>query len=235
MSRARKPYPSDVSDDEWSLVAPYLALVREDALQRHHPLRELFNGLRYVIRYGIAWRAMPNDLPPWSAVYQQAQRWMAAGCFEALVDDLRAVLRLAAGRAPEPSAAIFDSRTLRSSPESGTRAGYDGAKRKRGSKLHMAVDTLGHLLALHVTPASTDDRAEVGPSPKPCRRQLETASIWRLSTRDTPARSPLQRPRLKGPSSRSSSCPRPSVASSSCPADGSWNALSRGPRAAEGW
>ena len=162
MSRARKPYPSDVSDDEWSLVAPYLALVREDALQRHHPLRELFNGLRYVIRYGIAWRAMPNDLPTWSAVYQQAQRWMAAGCFEALVDDLRAVLRLAAGRAPEPSAAIFDSRTSRSSPESGTRTGYDGAKRKRGSKLHMAVDTLGHLLALHVTPASTDDRAEVG-------------------------------------------------------------------------
>ena len=112
MSRARKPYPSDVSDDECSLVAPYLALVREDALQRHHPLRELFNGLRYVIRYGIAWRTMPNDLPPWSAVYQQAQRWMAAGCFEALVDDLRAVLRLAAGRAPEPSAAIFDSRRV---------------------------------------------------------------------------------------------------------------------------
>jgi len=72
------------------------------------------------------------------------------------------VLRLAAGRNEEPTAAIIDSRTLRSSPESGTRAGYDGAKRKRGSKLHMAVDTLGHLLALHVTPANVDDRAEVG-------------------------------------------------------------------------
>jgi transposase len=105
---------------------------------------------------------MPNDLPPWAAVYQQAQRWIAAGCFEALAHDLRAVLRLAAGRNEEPSAAIFDSRTLRSTPESGTRAGYDGAKRKRGSKLHLAVDTLGHLLALHVTPASADDRAEVG-------------------------------------------------------------------------
>jgi transposase len=162
MSSARKLYPSDVSDDEWSLVAPYLALMREDAPQRQHPLRELFNGLRYVIRYGIAWRAMPNDLPPWAAVYQQAQRWMAAGCFEALAHDLRAVLRMAAGRQAEPSAAIFDSRTLRSTPESGTRAGYDGAKRKRGSKLHMAVDTLGHLLALHVTPANVDDRAEVG-------------------------------------------------------------------------
>lgn len=97
-----------------------------------------------------------------AAVHQQAQRWLAAGCFEALADDLRAVLRLAAGRKAEPSAAILDSRTLRWSPESGERAGYDGAKRKKGSKLHLAVDTLGHQLALHVTPANTDDRAEVG-------------------------------------------------------------------------
>lgn len=158
----RKPYPSDVSDEEWSLVVSYLTLMREDASQREHPLRELFNGLRYVIRYGIAWRAMPNDLPPWFSVYQQTQRWLAAGVFETLAQDLRAVLRLAAGRHEEPTAAIIDSRTLRSTPESGSRAAYDGAKRKRGSKLHMAVDTLGHLLALHVTPANVDDRAEVG-------------------------------------------------------------------------
>jgi transposase len=105
---------------------------------------------------------MPNDLPPWAAVYQQSQRWLAARCFEALAHDLRAVLRVAAGRKAEPTAAILDSRTLRSTPESGPRAGYDGAKRKRGSKLHLAVDTLGHLLALHVTPANVDDRAEVG-------------------------------------------------------------------------
>ena len=162
MPNRRKPYPSDVSDDEWSLVVPYLTLMREDAAQREHSLRELFNGLRYLVRYGIAWRAMPNDLPPWFAVYQQTQRWLAAGCFESLAHDLRAVLRLAAGRTEEPSAAIIDSRTLRSTPESGSRAGYDGAKRKRGSKLHLAVDTLGHLLALHVTPANVDDRAEVG-------------------------------------------------------------------------
>ena len=159
---ARKPYPSDVSDDEWALVAPYLTLLPEDAGQREHALREVFNGLRYVIKTGAPWRWMPNDLPPWAAVYQQAQRWLAAGCFEALAEDLRAVLRVAAGRKAQPSAAILDSRTLRSSPESGARAGYDGAKRKRGSKLHLAVDTLGHLLALHVTPANTDDRAEVG-------------------------------------------------------------------------
>jgi transposase len=104
---------------------------------------------------------MPNDLPPWSAVYQQSQRWLASGCFETLAQDLRAMLRVAGGREPEPTAAIIDSRTLRSTPESGTRAGYDGAKRKRGSKVHLAVDTLGHLLALHVTPADVGDRAAV--------------------------------------------------------------------------
>jgi transposase len=158
----RQTYPSDVSDDEWSFVAPYLSLMTEDAPQRDHDLREVFNGLRWIVRTGAQWRMMPHDLPPWAAVYQQTQRWLKAGCFEAIVDDLRAVLRLAQGRNEEPSAAIFDSRTLQSSPESGHRAGYDGAKRRKGSKVHLAVDTLGHLLALHVTPANEQDRAQVG-------------------------------------------------------------------------
>ena len=160
MEAARKPYPSDVSDDEWALVAPYLALLPEDAGQRIHPLREVFNGLRYIIKTGAQWRQMPHDLPPWPAVYQQAQRWLASGCLDVLLDDLRALLRAALGRSEQPSAVIVDSRTLRSSPESGTpaRAGYDGAKRKKGSKLHIAVDTLGHLLALRVTPANVDER-----------------------------------------------------------------------------
>ena len=161
MILSRKAYPSDVSDDEWALVAPYLTLLREDAEQRVHPLREVFNGLRYVVKTGAPWRWMPNDLPPWEIVYQQAQRWIRSGCFEILADDLRALLRLAAGRAEQPSAAIIDRRTLRSTPESGARAGYDGAKRKKGSKLHLAVDTLGHLLALHVTPADVGDRTAV--------------------------------------------------------------------------
>lgn len=143
-------------------MAPYLTLLPGDASQRAHPLREVFNGLRHIVKTGAPWRWMPHDLPPWAAVYQQARRWLQAGCFEALVDDLRTVLRLAAGRKAGPSAAVLDSRTLRSTPESGARAGWDGAKRKRGAKLHLAVDTLGHLLAAHVTPATTNDRAEVG-------------------------------------------------------------------------
>ena len=159
---ARKPYPSDVTDEEWWFVAPYLTLMREDAPQREHSLREVVNGLRWIVRSGAGWRMMPHDLPPWDIVYGQARRWMAAGVFEAMVRDLRELLRMCLGRDPRPSAAIFDSRTLQSSPESGGRGGYDGARRRKGSKVHMAVDTLGHLLALHVTAADEQDRANVG-------------------------------------------------------------------------
>ena len=158
---ARKPYPSDVTDDEWMFVAAYLTLMREDAPQREHDLREVFNALRWIVRAGSPWRYMANDLPPWEVVYQQTQRWIRAGVFEAMVHDLRELLRMAQGRTPDPSAAVIDSRTLQSTPESGHRAGYDGAKRKKGSKIHMAVDTLGHLLALHVTPADEQDRSQV--------------------------------------------------------------------------
>ena len=157
----RKPYPSDVSDEEWAFVSPYLILFPLDAGQRRHELRDVFNALRYLIRSGCPWRMLPNDLPPWSLVYQQTQRWFKAGCFEAMVHDLRMLLRLADGRTPDPSAVVLDSRTLQSTPTSGGHAGYDGAKRKKGAKVHMAVDTLGHLLALHVTPANEQDRDQV--------------------------------------------------------------------------
>ena len=160
--RSKLRYPSDLTDEEWALVAPYLTLLPEEAGQRQHPLREVFDALRWLVRAGAPWRLLPHDFPPWHAVYDQTRRWLAAGCFERLAHDLRALLRVAAGREPTPTAAVLDSRTLRSTPESGHRAGYDGAKRKKGSKVHMAVDTLGHLLALHVTPATADDRAEVG-------------------------------------------------------------------------
>jgi len=150
-----------VSNEEWAFVAPYLTLMSEEAPQRVHSLREIFNGLRWLIRAGAAWRMMPHDLPPWEAVYQQTQRWYRAGVFEAIVDDLRVLLRVVAGRAEQPKAVILDSRTLQSTVESGARAGYDGGKRKRGSKVHLAVDTLGHLLGLYVTSADEQDRSQV--------------------------------------------------------------------------
>ncbi len=156
-----QPYPSDVSDAEWEFVAPYLCLLPEDAGQRVHNLRDIFDAARWFVRSGSPWRYLPKDFPPWEAVYQQTRRRLAAGCFEAIVHDLRAILRFAAGKDPEPTAAIFDGRTLQSTPESGARAGYNGYQRRRGSKVHMAVDTLGHLLALHVTPADEQERDQV--------------------------------------------------------------------------
>jgi transposase len=158
---ARKPYPTDVSDDEWALVAPYLLLLPEDALQRRYPLREVFNALRWIVRSGAPWRLLPTNFPPWPTVYQQTRRWLDAGCFAVLVHDLRLLLRLEQGRAGQPSAAILDARVLQSSPESGARAGYDGHKRRKGSKVHAAVDTLGQLLAVMVSPANEDERTPV--------------------------------------------------------------------------
>src|SRR5215212_5412621 len=122
----RDSYPSDVSDEEWAFVAPYLALLREDAPRRTHDLREVFDALRWLVRSGAPWRMLPHDFPPWQAVYQQTQRWLSARVFEAMVHDLRALLRLAKGRQRQRA----HSRTLRSTPESGNRSGYDGAKRK---------------------------------------------------------------------------------------------------------
>ncbi len=156
-------YPSDVTDEEWAFVLPYLLLCREDSPQRKYDLRTVFNAVRYVARTGGQWRFLPHDLPPGYVVYQQMQRWLRAGCFELLVEDVRSLLREWGGRKGQPTAVVIDSRTLQSTPESGARAGYDGAKRRKGSKVHIAVDTLGHLLALTVTRADQGDRHQIAP------------------------------------------------------------------------
>ena len=96
-SKARKPYPTDVSDEEWAFVAPYLALLRRDAPQRRHDVREVCNALRWIVRTGAPWRYLPTNFPPWEAVYQQTRRWRAAGVFEDMVHDLRALLRWGRG------------------------------------------------------------------------------------------------------------------------------------------
>src|ERR1700737_3647300 len=103
MNTTRKSYPSDVSDPEWEFLVPYLTLMHEGAPQREHPLRELFNALRYMVKTGCQWRFLPSDFPPWTAVYQQARRWGAAGVFEQATHDLRVILRFVEGRNDQPS------------------------------------------------------------------------------------------------------------------------------------
>jgi len=173
MNTARKPYLSDVSDGEWEFLLPYLTLMDENAPQREYDLREVFNALRYMVKTGCQWRMLPNDFPPWNAVYQQARRWMAAHVFEQIAHELRIILRLVEERKEHPTAAIFDARTLQSTPESGARAGFDGHKKKNGSKVHIAVDTLGHLLALKVTPANEQERDQVADLAKQVQRATD--------------------------------------------------------------
>jgi transposase len=150
----RKPYPTDVSDEEWAFVVPYLTLMRDDAPQRHYDLREVFNALRWIVRAGAPWRLLPTNFPPWEVVSQQTQRWLKADCFEAMTHDLRENQRWTAGRNAQPSAAMFDSATRQLIPERRHRAGYDGGTRKKSAKVHFAVDSLGHMLAQIVTPAN---------------------------------------------------------------------------------
>ena len=161
MNTTRKSYPSDVTDSDWEFLLPYLTLMRQDAPQRSNDMREVFNAIRYVVKTGCQWRMLPHDLPEWTVAYQQARRWIQAGVFEQVTHDLRVILRLIHEREPHPSAMILDGRTLQSTPESGNRAGYDGAKKKNGSKVHAAVDTMGNLLALKVTAANEQEREQV--------------------------------------------------------------------------
>jgi|YNPMSStandDraft_2_1061718.scaffolds.fasta_scaffold03496_1 transposase len=141
----------------------------------------VFNALRWLVKTGAQWEYLPHDFPPPHLVREQARRWMQRGVFEDLVHDLRMMLRGLGRRNEQPSAAVYDGCTLQSSPESGKRARYDGAKRRKGSTVHMAVDTLGHRLALLVTPADEQERAQVAELSKAVQavtgKQVEVAFV----------------------------------------------------------
>jgi transposase len=160
MNPSRKPYPSDVSDEEWSLVVPYLTLLPLDAKQREYDLREVGGALRWWVRSGAQWEFIPHDFPPWRVIYEQTRRWIENHCFENIVHDLREILRLQRSKQAQPSRAVLDSGVMQSTPESGHRARYNGHKRRKGTKVHIGVDTLGQLLALSSTPANEDDRKQ---------------------------------------------------------------------------
>ena len=141
-----------------------------------------------MVRRGAPWRMLAHDVPPGYTVQQPTQHWLAGGVFEALVDDLRMLLRLAVGHPADRSAVSRDARTLQASPESGARAGFDGHKRRKGSTLPRALDTLGLLLALHVTPANEQERAQVGLLAQPIQDltgdSLESALVDQAYTRE---------------------------------------------------
>ena len=161
LARDAVPYATSLTDKEWAVVAPFMPAPAKVGRPRRWPMRLVFDGVLHVLRTGCAWAHLPHEFPPHGTVHRWFLRLSRSSAFETMMRVLTALDRARAGRDPLPTAAVMDSRTLRSTPESGARAAWDGHKRMRRSKTHMAVDTMGHLLALHVTPANKGDRAAV--------------------------------------------------------------------------
>jgi len=161
-------YPSDTTEAEWALLAPLLPVpacqTRAGGRPETHCRRAVVDAIRYVVHNGCVWRAVPADFPPWRTVYGLYQRWNRRGATVALHDALRAQARKAAGRDPEPTAAVIDSQSVRAAatvPKCSR--GWDAAKKVNGRKRHIAVDATGLLLDVLVTPASTQDRDAARP------------------------------------------------------------------------
>lgn len=153
----RRPYPTDLTDEEWKYLSPLLPAEKPRGRPRMHSVREICDAIFYVVRGGCPWRMLPHDFPPWSTVYYWFRRWRLDGLWQRMLVALRRATRRKEGRDLEPSAAIVDSQSVRIAEESGGIKGYDTAKNVPGRKRHLLVDTSGLLLAGRVTPASISD------------------------------------------------------------------------------
>lgn len=152
------PCTTNLTDAEWELVADLFERVPgQRGTPVHYSRRDLVNACSYVLRTGCAWRLLPDTFPPWQAVYKAFSRWVSAGVFERMQDRLREQWRTRMGRASTPSAAVIDAQSTRSSPQGGE-SGFDAAKKVKGRKRNLVVDTMGLLIAVTVTAASVQDR-----------------------------------------------------------------------------
>lgn len=155
----RKAYPSDLTEAQWEILAPFIPEVSEEATVPTISRREIVNGILYVLRSGCPWRQMPHDLPTWGTVYHYFRTWRIAGIWDRALDALRKRERQRQGRDEEPSAAVIDSQSIKTSAVRGSEKGYDAGKKTWGRKRHALVDTQGNLMEVKVTAASESDLA----------------------------------------------------------------------------
>src|SRR5215208_2269400 len=154
----RKPYPTDLSDAEWTCLQPYLPTPTVGRRPRTHSLRDVFDAIFYVLKSGCHWRLLPHDFPPWSTVYYHFRRFRLTGQWSLILKAMRAAERKRVGKNPQPTAAIVDSQSVKSVEESAHPSGYDAHKNVKGRKRHLLVDTLGLVLSVYVTSADVQDR-----------------------------------------------------------------------------
>ena len=153
----RNAYPSDLTDAQWAVLEPLIPAISPEAAYQIHERREIVNAILYVLRSGCPWRLLPHDFPAWGTVYDYFRRWRRQGIWDQVVKALRMEVRTKQGRNAEPSAAIIDSQSIKTSAVRGPEKGYDSGKQIWGRKRHLLIDTQGHVLAVKVLGADRSD------------------------------------------------------------------------------